>query len=148
MAIIGSANINRRGLYFDSEVCAAIFDVPPAMAQGRFSFAQQLRTQLWAEHLGVDRSKVRSAIEAKEMWFDKGVQSYIRQYRQNDGTDADDITGWLFARPFAGDQQAGSSSVDPSSMMGDDVRLPQDEAERAWNWILDPMDATKLKKCS
>ena len=33
-------------------------------------------------------------------------------------------------------------------MMGDDVRLPQDEAERAWNWILDPMDATKLKKCS
>jgi phosphatidylserine/phosphatidylglycerophosphate/cardiolipin synthase-like enzyme len=156
LAIIGSANCNRRGLYFDSEVGAAIFDVPSSMSKGRLPFAQQLRAHLWAEHLGVDPSAVRNAIDRKTMlkWFDKDVQRYVRHYRQDDGSDADSVTGWFVAPPFAGEQQGSSSDFVPSVLTGDDVRLPRDEAERAWDWLLDPpelekqkLKKQKLKKC-
>lgn len=68
LAVIGSANCNRRGYQHDSEVDAFIFDdpiaSPPMIAlAGRresaetsasgLTFAQQFRMQLWTEHLGV-----------------------------------------------------------------------------------------------
>lgn len=148
MAIIGSANINRRGLYFDNEVCAAIFDVDPSMSHGRVSFAQQLRIQLWAEHLGLDPSNVRSPLDAARAWFDNGVQQFVRHYRQDDGSDADDFTGWLFAPPFAGQATGGSGDTIATPLTGDDVRLPASEAERAWDWLLDPRATSTFKKCS
>jgi phosphatidylserine/phosphatidylglycerophosphate/cardiolipin synthase-like enzyme len=47
-AIIGSANINRRGFTHDSEQTAGIFD---SNARLRFFFAHELRMNLWAKHL-------------------------------------------------------------------------------------------------
>ncbi|HSI16952.1 MAG TPA: S8 family serine peptidase [Sphingomonas sp.] len=68
LAVIGSANCNRRGYQHDSEVDAFIFDdaisSPPLIALAArgenaeisgsgLTFAQQFRMRLWAEHLGV-----------------------------------------------------------------------------------------------
>ncbi|MEG3146375.1 phospholipase D-like domain-containing protein [Sphingomonas sp. RT2P30] len=68
LAVIGSANCNRRGYQHDSEVDAFIFDdanaSPPMIALATrgesaetsasgLTFAQQFRMQLWTEHLGV-----------------------------------------------------------------------------------------------
>ncbi|PZR73830.1 MAG: hypothetical protein DLM73_09625 [Chthoniobacterales bacterium] len=47
-AIIGSANINRRGYTHDSEQNAGIFDTNK---KKRFFFAHELRMHLWAKHL-------------------------------------------------------------------------------------------------
>lgn len=48
LAIVGSANCNRRGWNGDSEVVAAIFDKPSSAKSP--PFAQRLRMRLWAEH--------------------------------------------------------------------------------------------------
>lgn len=68
LAVIGSANCNRRGYQHDSEVDAFIFDdaiaSPPLVALAArgesaeisasgLTFAQQFRMRLWTEHLGV-----------------------------------------------------------------------------------------------
>lgn len=68
LAVIGSANCNRRGYQHDSEVDAFIFDdanaSPPLIALAArgesaetsasgLTFAQQFRMRLWSEHLGV-----------------------------------------------------------------------------------------------
>jgi phosphatidylserine/phosphatidylglycerophosphate/cardiolipin synthase-like enzyme len=52
LAIVGSANANERGISYDSEVIAAIFD-KAASSDGNPSFAQNLRNALWKEHLGL-----------------------------------------------------------------------------------------------
>jgi hypothetical protein len=48
---IGSANINRRGLFHDGEV--NVFAVPERLKAAADNPARALRTQLWAEHLGL-----------------------------------------------------------------------------------------------
>ncbi len=68
LAVIGSANCNRRGWESDSEVGAVIFDKPPAVTS--FSFAQKLRMALWAEHLGVDPLSVVNGEESGNLWLD------------------------------------------------------------------------------
>ena len=51
LAVIGSANCNRRGYQHDSELDAFVFDdAAPGAGQ---TFAQQFRQSLWQEHLGV-----------------------------------------------------------------------------------------------
>jgi phosphatidylserine/phosphatidylglycerophosphate/cardiolipin synthase-like enzyme len=47
-AIVGSANLTRRGYSHDSEQNAGIFDTNP---KKRFFFAHELRMNLWAKHL-------------------------------------------------------------------------------------------------
>jgi phosphatidylserine/phosphatidylglycerophosphate/cardiolipin synthase-like enzyme len=48
---IGSANINRRGLFHDGEIAA--FTIPERLKSSPDNPARQLRTTLWAEHLGL-----------------------------------------------------------------------------------------------
>jgi phosphatidylserine/phosphatidylglycerophosphate/cardiolipin synthase-like enzyme len=69
-AAIGSANFNRRGFYHDGEV--DVFAVPERLKASRDNPALNLRTQLWAEHLGLvpfmGRSLLADPIEAFELF--------------------------------------------------------------------------------
>ncbi len=51
---IGSANLNRRGLYHDGEI--NVFAVPEQLKAATDNPARALRTALWAEHLGLPPS--------------------------------------------------------------------------------------------
>ena len=64
VAVIGSANVNRRGWEHDSEVVAGI------VGPGRDGtpVARRLRVRLWAEHLGVPQASVADPIASKGLW--------------------------------------------------------------------------------
>ncbi|HTD39583.1 MAG TPA: phospholipase D-like domain-containing protein, partial [Mucilaginibacter sp.] len=66
LAVIGSANCNRRGWESDSEVAAAIFD--EKNPRNRRSFAQTLRMGLWSEHLGLTEDKVFNWLGGDKLW--------------------------------------------------------------------------------
>jgi phosphatidylserine/phosphatidylglycerophosphate/cardiolipin synthase-like enzyme len=82
LAVIGSANCNRRGWQHDSEVNAFIFDDPPpqvalalraeaderAVVALRPTFAQRYRMALWAEHLGVRAGLVTDGVASASLW--------------------------------------------------------------------------------
>jgi phosphatidylserine/phosphatidylglycerophosphate/cardiolipin synthase-like enzyme len=50
--LVGSANLNDRGLITDSEICTLIHDR---------DLARDTRIDLWTEHLGLDRAQVAAA---------------------------------------------------------------------------------------
>jgi phosphatidylserine/phosphatidylglycerophosphate/cardiolipin synthase-like enzyme len=82
LAVIGSANCNRRGYLHDSEVDAFIFDDPPQqifvatretepageLAPFSHTWAQSYRIALWKEHLGVPAAAVDDALVGALLW--------------------------------------------------------------------------------
>lgn len=66
LAVIGSANCNRRGYQHDSEVDAFIFDSAPP--RSGLTFAQQYRMRLWKEHLGVPARAVVDGVASAALW--------------------------------------------------------------------------------
>jgi len=66
LAVIGSANCNRRGYQHDSEVDAFIFDDAPV--RSNLTFAQQYRMRLWKEHLGVPARDVVDGVASAALW--------------------------------------------------------------------------------
>lgn len=86
LAVIGSANCNRRGYQHDSEVCAFIFDDEPSplvamtalavreSSEGtgggflRQTFAQRYRARLWGEHLGVTKTLLMDGVVSGALW--------------------------------------------------------------------------------
>lgn len=67
--IVGSANLNDRGLVTDSEICAAVRDP---------DLARQVRLDLWAEHLEMPRQEVadKDPVElADGEWRDRAEQN-------------------------------------------------------------------------
>ena len=66
LAVIGSANCNRRGYQHDSEVDAFIFDDAPL--RSNLTFAQQYRMRLWKEHLGVSARGVVDGVASAALW--------------------------------------------------------------------------------
>lgn len=102
VAVIGSANCNRRGWSYDSEVIAAIYDGTPA-AGGSLPFAQKLRMTLWAQHLNVPASAVQDGVASAALWLKPIAGSWIRPYNQNAGSDsAIDLT-WNLGIDPSGD---------------------------------------------
>ncbi len=65
VAVIGSANVNRRGWEHDSEVVAAV----AGPGRDGTPVAQRLRMRLWAEHLVVAQSAVADPIASKGLWL-------------------------------------------------------------------------------
>lgn len=76
MAIIGSANCNRRGLSSDSEANVCILDAP---YEGD-SIAKALRKRLWVEHLGVEAKDVDDPVKSAKLWQEKRKTSRVREY--------------------------------------------------------------------
>jgi phosphatidylserine/phosphatidylglycerophosphate/cardiolipin synthase-like enzyme len=66
LAVIGSANCNRRGYQHDSEVDAFIFDDTPA--RSNLTFAQQYRMRLWKEHLSVPARDLVDGVASAALW--------------------------------------------------------------------------------
>ncbi len=66
LAVIGSANCNRRGYQHDSEVDAFIFDDTPA--RSNLTFAQQYRMRLWKEHLCVPARDLVDGVASAALW--------------------------------------------------------------------------------
>src|SRR5262249_18597306 len=87
LAIVGSANFDRRAWGFQTEVAALIFDTPASVKNP--SFAQRLRIRLWAEHLGVDQEDVRYGLGAVKLWLKPGPAAAVRAYDPLAGRDTD-----------------------------------------------------------
>jgi phosphatidylserine/phosphatidylglycerophosphate/cardiolipin synthase-like enzyme/subtilisin family serine protease len=66
LAIVGSANCNRRGWESDTEVAAAIAGGADSSSQ---PFAKRLRQRLWMEHLGVAAPAVDDALASAPLWW-------------------------------------------------------------------------------
>ncbi len=79
LAVVGSANCNRRGWQSDSEADAFIFDdaVPAA---GALTFAQQLRCDLWSEHLGIPSGNLTDGVASVSNWVTSSPTSRVLPY--------------------------------------------------------------------
>lgn len=87
LAVIGSANCNRRGWQHDSEVNAFIFDDARALQARPPSdiaptFAQTLRSRLWSKHLGRPAADFINGETSADLWLtplSQRVEPYINR---------------------------------------------------------------------
>lgn len=86
LAIIGSANCNRRGWTHDSEAIAAIFD-DPLPEDRTLPFAQRLRMALWAEHLNAAPGSVTDGVASAALWLSPPPGARVAPYNPNAGAD-------------------------------------------------------------
>ncbi|WP_443025599.1 phospholipase D-like domain-containing protein [Sphingomonas sp. PB4P5] len=68
LAVIGTANCNRRSYTFDSEVDAFIFEDDRRAGDARETFAQRYRMALWQHHLGVSAAAVSDGVRSAQLW--------------------------------------------------------------------------------
>jgi phosphatidylserine/phosphatidylglycerophosphate/cardiolipin synthase-like enzyme len=87
LAVIGSANCNRRGWQSDSEANAFIFDDADPAA-GALTFAQMLRCDLWAEHLGLPASSLTDGIASASNWTAASTTASVMPYDPAGGSDS------------------------------------------------------------
>lgn len=88
LAVIGSANCNRRSWTHDSEANAFIFDDAPPQQSPGHTFAQAMRMQLWAEHLDVPASAVEDGVTSAAQWLTSTPVARVRLYDPHAATDA------------------------------------------------------------
>ena len=81
-ALIGSANINRRGFTHDSEQIAGIFH-----NSRTGNWVHQLRMELWAKHLGIQSAELVDPISSFSKWTNLPPTASIAPYNLDDGTD-------------------------------------------------------------
>lgn len=112
-AIVGSANVNRRGMTHDSEVACTIVDVNP---QRRWFFAHELRMNLWARQTGAPPIVHKDAFAATNQWDSPVARTRVEKY--------------VPAAPRRADQPPGSRGGPPQP--------PDDAGQRLWDGIIDP----------
>ncbi|WP_437380039.1 phospholipase D-like domain-containing protein [Inquilinus limosus] len=87
LAVIGSANCNKRGWEHDSEIGAFVFDDRvPATASTR-TFAQQLRMDLWSEHLDLPAAQLADGVRSAHHWLRPPTTARILPYCPDDRND-------------------------------------------------------------
>jgi phosphatidylserine/phosphatidylglycerophosphate/cardiolipin synthase-like enzyme len=87
LAVIGSANCNRRGWQHDSEIDAFIFDDSAPRRRGELTFAQKMRMDLWSEHLDRPASTFEDGVASASAWLSPGTSARVLRYCPNDGSD-------------------------------------------------------------
>ena len=81
LAVIGSANANRRGYTHDSEQAVGIVDTE------RGAWVQDLRVALWAKHLGLPPELLRDPLTAAAHWFAIPAEADVAPYDPSAGSD-------------------------------------------------------------
>lgn len=87
LAVIGSANCNKRGWEHDTELGAFIFDDQRPATAAVHSFAQQFRMDLWAEHLNVPAARVEDGVASGSLWLRPGTSARVLRYCPDDDDD-------------------------------------------------------------
>lgn len=106
VALVGSANSNRRGYAHDSEIAVAFGDITEAGA------TQALRTVLWNAHLGTQAAPANAAPAASiGVWKSASTATGARvnQYAMPSGNDPNPTKGLPFITP----EQFWDEIVDP-----------------------------------
>lgn len=75
LAVIGTANCNRRSYTYDSEVGAFIFEEPRREGDTRRTFAQSYRMALWQHHLAATSRQVENGATSVSLWRSPGRSS-------------------------------------------------------------------------
>lgn len=75
LAVIGTANCNRRSYTYDSEVSAFIFEDSRREADARRTFAQSYRMALWQHHLAATGRQVENGSTSVSLWRSPGRSS-------------------------------------------------------------------------
>jgi phosphatidylserine/phosphatidylglycerophosphate/cardiolipin synthase-like enzyme len=88
LALIGSANCNKRGWESDSELVVACFEDVPA---GQIGTAQRLRMKLWVHHLDQPMARLQDPVRSRELW-DRAPTRYVCRYNPTAGRDR--VPGW------------------------------------------------------
>jgi phosphatidylserine/phosphatidylglycerophosphate/cardiolipin synthase-like enzyme/outer membrane protein OmpA-like peptidoglycan-associated protein len=91
LAVIGSANCNRRGWEHDSEIGAFIFDDRIPTDPATRTFAQQLRMDLWSEHLGLPAAGLLDGVASGARWLRPPAGARVLRYCPEDGHDFADF---------------------------------------------------------
>lgn len=85
LAIIGSANCNRRGYTHDSEVAAAIYDPDRRLAQ-------DLRVRLWAKHLNMNtpagRRALADGVASARFWLARPAGARVAPFNERSSISA------------------------------------------------------------
>jgi phosphatidylserine/phosphatidylglycerophosphate/cardiolipin synthase-like enzyme len=91
LAVIGSANCNRRGWQHDTEIDAFIFDDRAPARRGERTLAQQMRMDLWAEHLDQPASIFEDGVASAAAWLSPHTSARVVRYCPNEGSDFGEI---------------------------------------------------------
>lgn len=83
LAVIGSANCNKRGWEHDSELNAFVFDDRMPTSAGARTFAQQLRMDLWAEHLSLPAHRLTDGLASAAHWRHPPTDAHVMPYCPN-----------------------------------------------------------------
>ena len=78
LAVIGTANCNRRGYTFDSEVDAFVFEDNRRAGDARQTFAQRYRIALWQHHLRAPGSSLVDGAASGALWRRAGRPASAR----------------------------------------------------------------------
>lgn len=82
-AIVGSANCNRRGFTHDSEQAVGVYDPPDDGG-----WVRELRSRLWAKHLGLPRAALADPLAAAAHWSGLPAGAAVVPYDPDGGSDS------------------------------------------------------------
>ena len=134
LAVIGSANCNRRGWVGDSEAAAAVFDQPSSAKNP--PFAQQLRMHLWSEHLGVAQDSIRDGTSA-EPWVTASKAHKVLVYIPFSEATPEEAQNFPSSTGVAGAiKQQILAYLSGYSLTSS---LPWDDVREIWDKVLDPL---------
>lgn len=133
VAIIGSANWNRRGMSSDSEV-GILFESPTAV--------KGLRKQLWCEHLGCQPAEVDDALAGAALWWAPPATARIAPFDRTEAEPSGAGKTFLDAYIAFNDEMLDAHGIEAFDIITGKVSAT---TEAMWE-LIDP-DAEDLPDC-